>query len=65
MDTGKTGRYLGCYSHELVIVGPCGHFRDESAASVPQRRVHSLKKAHSELGEGPHPNFRIAEYPSS
>ena len=43
MDTGKAGRYVGCCSRELVIVGPCRHFGDSSAASVPQRRVHILK----------------------
>ncbi|PYX75531.1 MAG: hypothetical protein DMG72_07120 [Acidobacteria bacterium] len=43
MDIAKAGRYLGCYSRELVIMGPCRHSRDWSAASVPQRCGHILK----------------------
>ena len=52
MDTAKAGRYLGCYSRELVIMGPCRHFRDWSAASAPQRWGHILKNGLS-LGQVP------------
>ncbi len=49
MDTGKAGRWVGAYSRELVSVGTCRHFRDSSAASVRQRRGHTLKTGNPEV----------------
>lgn len=40
---------MGAYSRELVSVGTCRHFRDSSAASVRQRRVHILKRGNPEV----------------
>jgi hypothetical protein len=36
MDDAKADWYVGHYSRELVSVGQCRHFRDESATSIPQ-----------------------------
>jgi len=44
VDTTKTGRYVGCHSRELVIVGPCGRSRNSSAATELTRDPLSLPR---------------------